>query len=104
MGLLNIFKAKTGGSADLPSGSFTVDRSGSVIASTITTRFPKSALLEIAETTLRIFSDARNAQMSFTEVNMKFGAIDIRAVEMRGGAMIFLSPRSERQNRLATTT
>jgi hypothetical protein len=41
MGFLDIFKARSDAPPALPSGSFTVDREGKIIASTITSRFPK---------------------------------------------------------------
>jgi hypothetical protein len=100
MGLLDRFKSKTEASAALPSGSFTVDRDGTVLVSTIATRFSPAMLQEIAQTMLRNFAEARKADLSLSELNVKFGAMDIRAVEMRGGAMIFLSPRRDRQNRI----
>lgn len=100
MGLLDRFRAKTEANATLPSGSFTVDRDGAVLASTIATRFPATLLQEIAVSVLRTFAEARKAEQAFSEFTVRFGAMDVRAVEMRGGAMIFLSPRRERQNRV----
>src|SRR5262245_12404847 len=98
MGLLDIFKSKPTEAArpELPSGSFTVDRNGQILSSTISSRFPRENLNQISEIVLRAFAGARNADIQVTELNVKLGAMNVRAVEMRGGAMIFLSPRGER--------
>ena len=93
MGLLNIFKSTGESGSALPSGSFTVDRQGAVIASTINSRFPEKKLAEISTVMLATFAEARNAGLALTEVTFTLGVFSIRAVEMRGGAMIFLTPR-----------
>jgi len=94
MGLLNIFRAKDGDARTvLPAGSFTIDRNGKIIASTITSLFPEDNLKEISTAVIGSFANARNAGLALTELTIRLGAMNIRAVEMRGGAMIFLSPR-----------
>ncbi len=93
MGFLDLFKNRTNAPPALPSGSFTVDRDGKIIASTITSRFPEEKVNEISTAVLAAFTEARNVGIPATEVTFRFGAITIRAVDMRGGAMIFLSPR-----------
>jgi hypothetical protein len=94
MGLLNLFKANSASAEALPSGSFTVDRGGGVIASTINSRFPEKKLSEISAVMLAAFSEARNAGLPITDLTFTLGTLSIRAVEMRGGAMIFLTPRN----------
>jgi hypothetical protein len=93
MGFLNLFKARAEFPAPLPSGSFTVDRSGEVLSSTIASSFPVQDLKHIAAVVLRTFRDAEHAEMSFTEFAVNFGALTLKARELRGGAIIFLSPR-----------
>ena len=94
MGLLNLFKSNAeGGGSALPSGSFTVDRQGAVISSTINSRFPEKKLTEISLVMLAAFAEARNAGLAVTDLTFTLGIFTIRAVEMRHGAMIFLTPR-----------
>jgi hypothetical protein len=93
MGFLNIFKPRSDAPPALPSGSFTVDRDGKIIASTITSRFPKEKLKEISAAILGAFAEARNAGVPASELTLRFGLLSLRAVDMRGGAMIFLSAR-----------
>ena len=101
MGFLDRFKLQPQDAPpELPSGSFTIDRDGRIITTTIPTRFPRETLDQIAVVVLQTFSEARKAELSLTELNVKFGAINIRAVDMRGGAMVFLSPRGERSVRI----
>ena len=102
MGLLDLFRARAGSPGALPSGSFTVDRNGALLASTIGSGFAPQNLQEISTLVLQTFAEARKADLPFSELNARFGALNLRAVEMRGGAMIFLSPRGEQGNRLKT--
>jgi hypothetical protein len=98
MGLFDHLKSAS--RATLPSGSFTVDRQGAILASTISSRFPADTLLTISGVVMRAFAEGRQTGMPLAEINVRFGALTLRAVEMRGGAMIFLSPRGEQANRL----
>ena len=75
MGLLNLFKSNKGdGPAPLPSGSYTVDREGKVVSRTIS-------------------REARQADLNISEFCINTGVMNIKAKELRGGAIIFLSPR-----------
>ena len=93
MGFLNLFKPGAEGGPALPSGSFTVDREGAVVASTITSRFPEKKLTEISAVMLHAFAEARTSGLTVTDLTFTLGTMSIRAVEMRSGAMIFLTPR-----------
>lgn len=95
MGFLNkLFKPAARGPAPLPSGSFTVDRNGEILSSTISSSFSPERLREISTTVLAAFQDAKQAGLALSELVLSFGALSIKAREMRGGAMIFLSPRA----------
>jgi hypothetical protein len=85
----------------LPSGSFTVDSEGQIIVSTVSSRFPVNTIQEIARLVLQVFRDAARNGPPLTDFKVKFGAVNIRAIEMRGGALVFLFPRGEKQNRHA---
>jgi hypothetical protein len=93
MGLLSLFSSKARpGVQLLPSGSLTVDRNGRIVASTVPSAFSPQVLQEISSHVLRLFSDARKAQMPLTELSLNFASLKITAREMRGGAIIFLAP------------
>jgi hypothetical protein len=86
-----------------PSGSFTVDSAGVIIASTVSSRFPPHVIHDIARVVLRTFANAVKNGTPLTELKAKLGVINIHAIEMRGGALVFLSPRGEQHNRLQPT-
>lgn len=96
MGLLNIFSKGTEPDqmVKLPSGSFTIDAEGNVITSTIPRSFPEAHLLEIAARVLETFQGARKADVPLNELVIQFATLKITARELRGGAIIFLAPRS----------
>jgi hypothetical protein len=52
-------------------------------------------LHEVAVEVLRLFREARAAQMPLSEFNLHFASLRITAREMRGGAIVFLSPKTE---------
>ena len=94
MGLLSFLKpAKTQGPPPLPSGSYTVDRDGKVVTSTISSTIAGENLEQISAQVLQTFRDAKQAELNMTEFSMSMGAMNIKARELRGGAIIFLSPR-----------
>jgi hypothetical protein len=94
MGFLKLF-SKAGPSVQrLPSGSMTVDRQGNVVATTVSSTYPPSVLREIAGEVLHIFEKARSAQIPLSEFNLHFATLRITAREMRGGAIVFLAPKS----------
>ena len=78
----------------LPSGSCTVDPSGRVVASTLPRAFPGVLVEEITTAVLTTFQAAREAQMPLTEIVADYSALKLTARELRGGAIIFLAPRS----------
>jgi hypothetical protein len=78
----------------LPSGSFTVDRHGKVMTTTVAADFPASLLAVIAKEILSLFREARAAQMPLAELSLDFAGLKISARDMQGGAIIFLSPKN----------
>jgi hypothetical protein len=97
---MNGRKSTGDGRSALPSGSFTIDSSGELIASTVSSRFPLEDLNKISKLVLQTFAQGKESGLPLTEFQVKFGAMNIKAVEMRGGALIFLSPRGKNLNRL----
>jgi hypothetical protein len=78
----------------LPSGTFTVDAEGGVISSTVPQSVPPVLLAEIGRTVVSVFREAREARAGFGELVVQYAAFKITAREMRGGAIIFLSPKA----------
>jgi hypothetical protein len=77
----------------LPSGSFTVDRTGNIVSSTIPTSFPPAQISRIARMVLNTFERGHEAGYPFAELIIQFAAIKLNARELRGGAIVFLSPQ-----------
>jgi hypothetical protein len=94
MGLLNLFPKKlTPKLTRLPSGSFTADAAGRVLASTLPHSFPRNQLAEIGATVLAVFKDAETASLPLSEIEVRYGGFKITARYLRGGAIIFLKPK-----------
>jgi hypothetical protein len=94
MGLLSFFssRAEPATMVRLPSGSFTVDRSGRTLVSTLPSSFPETLVADIARQVLQTFQEAQTAQHPLTELTIHYPTLKIVAREMRGGALIFLVP------------
>jgi hypothetical protein len=78
----------------LPSGSFTLDSSGRVVVTTLPSSFPADLVTEIAENVLNTFQDAQDAQLPLDEVVVYYPALKITARELRGGAIVYLTPQT----------
>jgi hypothetical protein len=94
MGFLSKFSKSSAEPARLPNGAFTVDVQGRIVSSTIPRWVPEKQVQAIGQHMLAVFEQARNAELQFSEVVVQYGAFKITAREMRGGAMIFLAPKS----------
>jgi hypothetical protein len=96
MGFLNLFSKSTTAPAliGLPSGSFTVDREGEIIVSTVSSTFPVTTVKDIGRRVLESFREAREAQLPLAELIVHFGGFKIVARELRGGAIVYLSPKN----------
>ncbi len=77
----------------IPSGSFTIDAKGNVVASTLPGTFPAEYVNAISQAVLSAFQNAQKAQMPLSEVIINYAALKISARELRGGAIIFLAPK-----------
>ena len=94
MGILNWFTKSEPAVQKLPSGSFTVDRHGRVMTTTVGSEYPQRLLDDTAREVLTLFREARAAQMPLTGLDLHFAGLHIRAREMQSGAIIFLSPQN----------
>jgi hypothetical protein len=98
MGLLNLIsKPKDPVPMRLPSGSFTVNRHGRIVASTLPQGFPLGRVMEIAEMVATTFREARDARLPLQELSVHYPAFRLTARELRGGAMVFFFPKSLRE-------
>ena len=93
MGRLDLVKTRAETPGPLPSGSFTIDREGEILSSTVSSSFPRQHLKEIGAVVLRTFREAAPLELEFVELAFNFGAMTVKARELRGGAIVFLSPR-----------
>ena len=87
-------KTTTGGLQRLPTGAFTVDAQGRVISSTVPQAVPAALVRDIGQCVVAVFQGARKVNMTFTELVAQYATFKITAREMRGGAIIFLSPKA----------
>ena len=94
MGLLSRFaKPSTVTLMRLPSGCFTVDRTGRVLINTLPRSFPLSIVQEIGRLVLSTFRSAQEAHSPLSEFVADYSALKLTARELRGGAIVFLTPR-----------
>jgi len=96
MGILSrIFKSAPPASLmRLPAGSFTVDREGRIITSTVTQSFPAALLQDIGAQVLATFRSAQTAELPLSELVVHYSSLTLTARELRGGAIVFLSPQT----------
>jgi hypothetical protein len=98
MGFLSrFFKPADTALVHLPAGSFTMDRDGKIMTSTIPQSFPSEHLRAIGDQVLASFRSAKKAQMPLAEIVIQYSALKLLARELRGGAIVFLSPQSLNQ-------
>jgi hypothetical protein len=78
----------------LPTGSFTMDRDGRVLVATLPSTFPAALVQEIGRRVLESFREAQAAQLPLAELVIHYASLKISARELRGGALVFLSPKT----------
>ena len=99
MGLLRFFTPKAEATVlRLPQGSFSVDPDGSMLAGTLPSSFPAEMANLIATAVLAVFRSAGEAHLSISSICIQYPSLKITAREMRGGAMIFLTPKALPRN------
>ena len=94
MGLLKLFAKPAPTLVRLPSGSFTVDRDGRILTVTLPSSFPVGLVKDIAREVRAAFSEAAAAQLPLAEFVINYPSLKISARELRGGAIIYLSPKA----------
>lgn len=76
-----------------PTGTFTVDANCRIVSSTVPRTVPDAQVRDIGRHILAIFSGAQQANLQFGELVVHYAGFKITAREMRGGAIVFLSPK-----------
>jgi hypothetical protein len=94
MGLLNLFAKPAPTLVRLPSGSFTMGRDGRVLTGTLPSSFPADLVKDIACQVRAAFSEAAAAQLPLAEFVINYPSLKISARELRGGAIVYLTPRA----------
>lgn len=94
MGLLSLFSKRSPLLLQLPRGSFTVDKEGRVLCSTLPQSFPVEFAEDIALEILGLFRSAQGASIALNEIVVRFANLKVTARELRGGAIIFLAPQT----------
>src|SRR6266581_7814481 len=93
MGFLKLFSKPAATLLRLPSGSFTVDREGTVLVRTLPSSYPMELVEEIGQQMIAAFREAAAAQLPLSEIILNYSSLKITARELRGGAIIFLSAK-----------
>jgi hypothetical protein len=96
MGLLTKHDDARSAMRRLPSGVFTVDARGNLVSSTVPQWVSEGLVLKIGREILAVFKGAAAVRLPFSELRVQYGTFRIAAREMRGGAIIFLSPKPAR--------
>lgn len=95
MGFLNrLFGSSEPALVHLPAGSFTVDKDGAMITSTLPQSFPASHRDAIGQQVLASFRSAKRAHMPLGELTIQYSALKLQARELGDGAIVFLMPQS----------
>ncbi len=94
MGLLKCLAKPPPNLLRLPSGSFTVDSHGSILAATLPSSYPRALMGEIAQQVLSTFHQAGASQLPLAQISVHYASLKITARALRGGALVFLAPRA----------
>jgi hypothetical protein len=94
MGFLKKLFGSRAAIQQLPTGSITMDRDGQIVTSTVSSMYPRASLQAIGRDVLRLFREARSAEIPLTELDIHFASLRITARELRGGTLIFIFPQT----------
>jgi hypothetical protein len=79
--------------AHFPRGSFTVSAAGKIVVSTLPASFSREKMAAIGKVALTALASARALGMPLTELAADFAGIEIRARDLAGGAIVFITPQ-----------
>ena len=94
MGFLNLFSRSAPTLLRLPSGSFTMDREGTVLVRTLPSSYPMELVQEIGAQMIAAFREASEAQLPLSEIVVNYSSLRITARELRGGVIVFLAAKA----------
>lgn len=94
MARLNLFAKRAPTLLRLPEGSFTVDREGRVLVSTVPQHFPPALIEQLAGLVVTAFRQAEAARFPLDELILNYSSLKITARALRGGALVFLTPQT----------
>jgi hypothetical protein len=86
-------KSQDLGPAHFPHGSYTVSATGSVVVSTLPCSFPRERMEAIGKVVLSALASARELGTPLRELAADFAGLEIRARDLAGGAIIFVTPQ-----------
>ena len=84
---------KTVGPARFPRGSYTISPVGSIVVSTLPGSFPRDRMAAIGRVVLTALQSARELGTPLTELAADYAGVEIRARDLSGGAIIFITPQ-----------
>ena len=76
-----------------PHGSYTISSTGSIVVSTLPGTFPRDRMEAIGKVMLSALASARELGAPFTELAADYAGLEIRARDLAGGAIIFVTPQ-----------
>ena len=76
----------------LPSGCFSLHRGGGLAGSTVSSTFDGEKMAEIGRLVMQVFREAQEANLLLTDLRFHYSGLQISARDLRGGALIFLTP------------
>jgi hypothetical protein len=85
-------KPQAMGPARFPRGSFTISAAGSIVVSTLPRTFPRERMEAIGRVVVSALSSARELGTPFSELAADFAGLEIRARDLAGGAIVFVTP------------
>ena len=84
---------KTKSPAHFPRGSYTVAADGGIVVSTLPRSFPRDHMEAIGKAVISALTTARELGTPFKELAADFAGLEIRARDLAGGAIIFITPQ-----------
>lgn len=91
---MNLFRKTAPLLQRLPSGTFTMDREGRVVISTLPSSFPAAVIRDLGQHVTTTFREAQAAGMPLAELIIRYSSLKVTARELRGGAIVFLAPQT----------
>lgn len=86
-------KQRAMGPARFPRGSYTISSDGGIVVSTLPGSFPRERMEAIGKVILSALRSARELGVPFSELAADFAGLEIRARDLAGGAIVFVTPQ-----------